>query len=170
MSAKFPPHSLHPEYQETQAPKPNTREDKKSRPDQGKSSDPTIFFELTCYRCKEKEHVVKFCPTKKALIKTEPQSQQHLVMSHKKSNSMSVLTYLYSAQKVENISGNNMEYGEGCETTKVDTSNLNKKNLPDAQPIDKNQSKLLNPYTLQSTNLIYLCVGKRVSRTKLHED
>ena len=85
MSAKFPPHSLHPEYQETQAPKPNTREDKKSRPDQGKSSDPTIFFELTCYRCKEKEHVVKFCPTKKALIKTEPQSQQHLVMSHKKS-------------------------------------------------------------------------------------
>ncbi|CAN6868163.1 unnamed protein product, partial [Brassica oleracea] len=143
----FPPHSLHPEYQENQAPKPNTREDKKSRPDQGKSSDPTIFFELTCYRCKEKEHVVKFCPTKEALIKTEPQSQQHLkvkpfskphgtekptmvspfknvedqveVSNFVLRNSMSVLTYLYSAQKVENISGNNMEYGEGCETTKV---------------------------------------------------
>jgi len=32
---------------------------------------------------------------------------------------------------------------------------------PDAQQFRKTQCKLLNPYTLQWTNLTYLCVGKK---------
>ena len=36
----------------------------------------------------------------------------------------------------------------------------------DAQPISQTQCKLLNRYTLQWTNLTYICISKKVLRTK----
>ncbi|KAL9831025.1 putative transcription factor interactor and regulator CCHC(Zn) family [Arabidopsis thaliana] len=45
-----------------------------------------------------------------------------------------------------------------------------KEEPPNAQQFLKTQCKLLNPYTLQWTNLTYLCVGKQVLRTKPLEE
>jgi len=45
-----------------------------------------------------------------------------------------------------------------------------KEEPPAVQPIGQTQCKLLNPYTLQWTNLTYLCVGKQVLRTKPLEE
>ncbi|KAG7640868.1 Zinc finger CCHC-type, partial [Arabidopsis suecica] len=108
-------------------------------------------------------------------------------------NSMNVITHLSSAKSIAKVSGtkeNITDQGEASTMEKVFTEESKNQGGPtldeitvnkdesvndtiqikgepsDAQQFPKTQCNLLNPYTLQWTNLTYLCVGKKVLRTK----
>lgn len=111
---------------------------------------------------------------------------------------MTVLTHLSRAKSIDKVSStkkiimdqeqtsmmkkelsdHNQNHGETTpklnEHVVKDDESVNKtiqikEEPPDVQPIYQTRCKLLNPYTLQWTNLTYLCVWKQVSTMKLLE-
>lgn len=85
MCEKYSPQSLSPQSRAThllretiqgdKMPKLEPKENLNQIGNQSKSFVPKTFLELTCYRCKVKGHVAKFCPTRGGATKTEPDQQ-----------------------------------------------------------------------------------------------
>lgn len=51
-------------------PRSKEKSQDRSRPEQGKSSNPIITHEITCFKCKSRRHMARECPNARAMIIT----------------------------------------------------------------------------------------------------